>query len=77
MEEARSILITYRGNMKGQRYMVDTGKREVHDLFNVKTNCQINDIMEDGGDRPFPSLISAHKAGYRDCIWCIGGSRRD
>lgn len=61
--------------MKGQRYMIDIGKKQVHDLFNVKTNCQINDIMEEGNDKPISSLIDAHKSGYKDCIWCIGGPK--
>lgn len=73
MEQTRSVLITHRGNMNGERYLVDRSKKVVHDLFNVKTNCQINDIMKHGDDLPYQNLVDAHKAGYHDCIWCIGG----
>lgn len=76
MEQARSVLITHRGNMNGERYLIDNSKKEVHDLFNVKTNCQINDIMKHGDDLPCRSLQEAHKEGMHDCIWCIGGSKK-
>jgi hypothetical protein len=46
----------------------------VHDLDNEKTaanQCQINEIIAAGDDRPFNSLPAAHGAGYSDCAWCL------
>ncbi|UII31696.1 hypothetical protein LVD17_25740 [Fulvivirga ulvae] len=76
MEQARSVLITHRGNMNGERYLIDNSKKEVHDLFNVKPDCHISDIMKHGDDLPCRSLREAHKEGYRDCTWCIGRSKK-
>lgn len=76
MEQARSVLITHRGNMNGERYLIDSSKKEVHDLFNVKTNCKISEIMNHGDDQPCRDLTDAHRAGFHDCIWCIGGSKK-
>jgi hypothetical protein len=64
------------GNMNGERYCGNTNKMEVHDLDNEKTNCQIDEIIRAGHDRPFTSLSAAHAAGYDNCHWCLGGSRR-
>jgi hypothetical protein len=66
----------YRGNMKGERYLGNRNKKEVHDLDNEKTNCQIDEIINAGNDVPFNSLPAAHNAGYDNCHWCIGGSTR-
>ena len=69
----------YSGHMKGERFLGNTNKMEVHDLDNEKTGlnqCQIDEIIRAGNDKPFESLASAHSAGYDNCAWCIGGSRR-
>jgi hypothetical protein len=49
---------------------------EVHDLDNEKTQCQIDEIIAAGHERPYTSLEAAHAAGYDNCAYCIGGSNR-
>lgn len=66
----------WRGNMRGEQYCGNQNKMEVHDLDNEQTNCQIDEIIRAGNDRPFNSLTAAHNAGYDNCHWCLGGSRR-
>ena len=65
----------YSGNMNGEQYCANVNKHEVHDLDNEKTNCQIDEIIRAGHDRPFTSLSSARAAGYDNCAWCLGSSR--
>ena len=64
------------GNMNGERYCGNTSKKEVHDLDNEKANCQINEILAAGHDRPFTTLDAAHAAGYDNGAYCLGGSTR-
>ncbi len=66
----------YTGNMNGERYLANTNKREVHDLDNEKTNCQIDEIIRAGHDKPYTSLDEARRDGYDNGAYCIGGSRR-
>jgi hypothetical protein len=64
----------YKGNMWGERYLGNTSKKEVHDLENEKTGkneCQIDEIITAGHDKPFSSLGDAHEAGYDDCDYCL------
>jgi len=67
-----------RGHMNGERYLANTSpsKREVHDLDNEKTNCQIDAIISAGNDKPYTSLDTARRDGYDNCAYCIGGSNR-
>jgi hypothetical protein len=65
--------------MNGERYLGNTNKTEVHDLDNEKTasyQCQIDEIIKAGNDKPFQTLSAAHGSGYDNCAWCIGGSTR-
>jgi hypothetical protein len=66
------------GNMSGERYLANASpsKREVHDLDNEKTNCQIDEIIRARNDRPYTSLDAAHRDGYDNCAYCIGSSNR-
>lgn len=64
------------GNMNGERYLGNTNTKEVHDLDNEKTSCQIDEIISAGHDKPFNTLSTAHNAGYDNCQWCLGGSTR-
>lgn len=64
------------GHMSGERYLGNANKKEVHDLDNEKVQCQINEIIAAGNDRPFSTLAAAHAAGYDNCAWCIGNSQR-
>ena len=67
------------GNMKGERYLGNSNKMEVHDLDDEDTaanGCQIDEIIRAGHDRPFNSLAAAHGAGYDNCAKCLGSSTR-
>ena len=67
------------GNMNGERYIGNANKMEAHDLDNEKigaNQCQIDEIIRAGHDRPFNTLEQAHRAGYDNCAYCIGNSKR-
>ena len=68
----------YTGRMKGERFLANANpnKLEVHDLDNEKTNCQIDEIIRAGHDRPYTSREAANRAGFDNCAYCIGGSTR-
>ena len=68
----------YRGNMNGERYLANKSpsKKEVHDLDNEKTLCQIDEVIRAGHDEPYSTLAAAHAAGYDNCAYCLGGSTR-
>lgn len=66
----------YSGNMNGERYLGNKNTTEVHDLDNENTNCQINEIINAGNDRPFNTQSEAKSAGYDNCAYCIGSSTR-
>lgn len=71
----------YRGNMRGEQYLGNSSpsKMEVHDLDNEKTGafqCQIDEIINAGHDRPYNTLQAARAAGYDNCAYCIGRSTR-
>ena len=66
----------YTGNMNGERYLGNTHKKEVHDLDNEKTQCQIDEIIEAGHDTPFKTLKAAEDAGYDRGAYCLGNSKR-
>jgi hypothetical protein len=66
----------YTGNMNGERYLGNVNTTEVHDLDKEKSLCQIDEIIRVGHDRPFQTLEAAHRLGYDNCHWCIGGSTR-
>gem|GEM_PF-353362 len=65
----------------GKKYCGNTNKMEVHDLDNEDTSpsgCQIDEIIDAGHARSFnpDTLEQAHREGYDDCAYCIGGSTR-
>jgi hypothetical protein len=68
----------YTGNMNGERYLANRSptKREVHDLDNEQSRCQIDEIIRAGNDVPYTSHASAKAAGYDNCAHCLGGSTR-
>ncbi len=68
----------YSGNTNGERYLANNSpsKKEVHDLDNEKTQCQIDEIIRAGHDKPYNSLTTAHSDGYDNCAYCLGGSSR-
>jgi len=60
----------------GAKYCGNKAKKEVHDLDNEKTQCQIDEIIRAGHATPYDTLDSAHRDGYDNCAYCIGGSTR-
>lgn len=68
----------YKGHMNGERFLANANpaKKEVHDLDNEKPQCQIEEIIRAGHDRPYATLAAAQAAGYDNCAWCLGDSRR-
>ena len=71
----------YSGKMNGERYLANTSlsKKEVHDLDNEKTGgnqCQIDEIIKAGNDKPYNTQSAANNDGYDNCAYCIGGSTR-
>jgi len=64
--------------LNGKRYCGNVNKKEVHDLDNEKPQCQIDEIIAAGHARTFTpdTLEQAHKEGYDNGAYCIGGSRR-
>jgi uncharacterized protein YkwD len=68
----------YTSDMNSERYLANTGpwKREVHDLDNEKTNCQIDEIIRAGNDWPYNSLAEARAAAFDNWYYCLSGSTR-
>lgn len=68
----------YTGNMNGERFLANTSasKKEVHDLDNEKSQCQIDEIIRAGHDKPYHSLATARADGYDPCDYCLEGSTR-
>ena len=64
------------GRMNGERYLGNSNTKEVHDLDNEKTQCQIDEILQAGHEIPFKTLQAALDAGYDRGYWCLGGSKR-
>jgi len=64
--------------MNGERYLANTDKNnlEVHDLDNEEKNCQIDEIIAAGHDKPYNYLSDAHADGYDNCDYCLGGSTK-
>lgn len=56
-----------------KRYLGNIDTKEVHDTWNEQTNCQLNEIKD---KVYFDTLEQAHRAGYDNCYWCLGGSKR-
>jgi len=64
----------YKGNMKGEQYLGNTAKKQVHDLDNekiAKNECQIDEIIEAKNDKPYTTLKAAHDDGHSDCDYCL------
>lgn len=64
--------------LNGAQYCANKSpsSKEVHDLDNENTNCQIDEILKAGNAVPYNSLSEAKAAGYDNCHWCLGGSKR-
>ena len=67
--------------VNGKQYVGNTGKNEVHDLDNEQTGkneCQIDEIIAARHAKTFypDTLTQAHREGYDNCAYCLGGSLR-
>jgi hypothetical protein len=68
----------YSGHMSGERYLANTNpsKQEIHDLDNENVNCQIDEIIKAGHDKPYNSHNAANQDGFDNCAYCVGNSKR-
>lgn len=57
------------------RYLGNTNTMEVHDTWNEQPNCQLSEIKEEH-KQWFSTLDAARQAGFDNCHWCLGGSKR-
>lgn len=68
------------GRPFAKRYLgnQNPSSKEVHDLQNEQTQCQIDEIIRARHAVVFSpdTLSQAHAEGYDNCAWCIGRSRR-
>jgi len=56
----------------GQRYLGNQSHKEVHDLDNEKSNCEIDKIIAAKNDVPFNWVSRAYDKGYDNCAHCLG-----
>lgn len=66
----------WKGHMNGEQYLGNTNNMEVHDLDRETSNCQIDEIIRAGHDKPYDILDAARRDGYDNCHYCLGSSRR-
>jgi len=66
----------FRGEMKGERFMGNKIKRELHDLENEKPLCQIDAILNAKHEIAFNFYYEARDTGYNNCAFCLGNSKR-
>ncbi|SFQ11490.1 hypothetical protein [Salibacterium halotolerans] len=62
----------------GKRFLGNSNTKEVHDLDNEQTTCQINEIVKHNHAVTFTpdTLATAKSEGYDNGHYCIGGSTR-
>ncbi len=59
------------------KFLGNTNTTEVHNLYNIQVNCQINEIKPEHKKYFNPdTLDQAHREGFDNCAYCIGGSTR-
>lgn len=66
----------YKGEMNGEKFIGNIIKRELHDLDNEKPLCQIDHILNAKNEIPFNFYFEAKDAGYNNCVYCLGNSKR-
>ncbi len=57
--------------MNGERYLGDALKLVLHDIDREDDNCQIDEVVAGGRDRPFKLLWDAQREGYTACAICF------
>lgn len=74
----RQIEERFDPRLHGKRFCGNINKKEVHDLDNETPQCWIDKIIAAGHAKKFypDTLKQAHKEGYDNCAYCIGGSKR-
>ena len=67
-----------RFNMTNYRfpYLANIRSKEFHDVSNEKANCQLQEIIDSGNDKGYPTKESAKKDGYDPCHYCMPGESR-
>ena len=59
----------------GLSYFGNRNTTEVHHVPSSTATCQLAEIKD--GVRFVPdTLAEAHRQGYDNCHWCLGGSKR-
>lgn len=59
----------------GRIYYGNRKTKEVHRVADRSPNCQLDEIKQGVGFSP-DTLAEAHRNGYDNCHWCLGGSKR-
>jgi hypothetical protein len=58
-------------------YLGNKNTKEVHNLMDEQTNCQIDEIKSENKKYFDPdALAQAHSEGYDNCAYCLGLSKR-
>ena len=61
---------------KRKRYLGNVNTLEVHDTYNEKSRCRLNEIKLEHR-RWYDTLVEAKRNyAYDNCHWCLGGSTR-
>jgi len=59
------------------QYLGNNNTLEVHNLYKTTLSCQINEIKLEHKKYFNPdTLEQAHREGFDNCAYCIGGSKR-
>ena len=60
------------------QFLGNTNTKEVHDLHNEQTQCQIDEILTAGHAVKFEpdTLGQAHREAYDNGAFCLGASKR-
>jgi hypothetical protein len=62
--------------IKIKQYLGNTNTLEVHDTYNERLNCQLDEIATEHR-RWYDTLAEAKTdRPYDNCHWCLGGSTR-
>jgi hypothetical protein len=62
--------------VKLKKYLGNVNTLGEHDTTNEKTNCQLEEILQQHR-RWYDSLAEAKRDhAYDNCAWCLGGSTR-
>ena len=57
--------------MNGERYLIDTFNKVVHDLYNLRAECDINRIIQQDHDLPCATLSDDASSEVDLCQHCF------